>query len=150
MKEIKLTKGKVALVDDEDFEYLNQWKWQCSKGYATRHVRKNNKHTYPRMHRILLNVPDGMLTDHINHNKLDNRKCNLRICSNSQNIANSRRRKDNNSGYKGVYFDRKKWRASIRCNGVLIHLGMFDDKESAFRSYVNKARELFGEFANSE
>ena len=99
-KRILLTKNKVAIVDDEDYEWLNQWKWKYHKdNYGYRTV-KYNKSIF--MHRIINKTPDGLFTDHINREGLDNRKCNLRTVTRNQNIFNSKPRKNNTSGYKGV------------------------------------------------
>ena len=150
MKEIQLSQDKVALVDDIDFAYLNQWKWCLhSGGYATRRL---NEGIYIYMHRIILPPPIGMQIDHINHNGLDNRRCNLRICTMSQNIANSRLRSDNTSKHKGIYWNKNvsKWQVAITFLGKEIYLGIFDDIDEASQAYAKKAKELFGEFANAE
>ena len=112
MKEIQLTQGKVALVDDEDYEYLNQWKWYANewkggKLYAVRNVRKNKQYIgYESMHRLLSSNKDKKLvTDHINGNTLDNRKSNLRICTISENTKNRQIQKNNKSGFKGVRYN---------------------------------------------
>src|SRR3990167_1658988 len=109
MKIIKLNKGKFAFVDDENLEWLNQWKWFYSKnGYAVRNVyvkgsgRKNQKTATILMHRVINNTPDGFITDHINRNRLDNRRENLRTVNESFNVINSPVRSDNSSGTKGV------------------------------------------------
>src|SRR4030065_939634 len=103
MKEIKLTKGKVAIVDDEDYDWLMQWKWRINSiGYAMRTVKKNGKARKIFMHRVILNTPSDMCSDHANHNRLDNRRCNLRICTKQQNQANAPAPKNNRSGGKGV------------------------------------------------
>lgn len=146
MKEIRLPRGKVALVDDEDYELLGQRRWCCGKeGYAQ---RKDNN-TIIRMHRIIMNTPDGMLTDHINQNKLDNQKNNLRICTYAENLMNSSKRKHTTSIYKGVSYNkqRKKWEAYIKFNKKQIHLGNFNYEKEAAKKYDEKAKELFGEFA---
>lgn len=137
-KEITLTQGKKAIVDD-DFQETK--KYYFSHGYAV------NKHVY--MHREIMNAPSGMDVDHINGNTLDNRKENLRICTRSQNKMNTSRRKGNTSGYKGVCFDNtnKKWLATITINGKLKHIGLFQDAKSAAIAYDKKAKELFGDFA---
>ena len=116
MKKIKLSKGKVALVDNEDYIWLNQWKWHfMAGGYAMRHLRisedKNSKLIY--MHRQILNTPKGLESDHINRNKLDNRKENLRVATRSQNNMNRKKRINCTSKYKGVSWhkQRKKWQA---------------------------------------
>lgn len=132
MKRIKLTKGKYALVDDEDFEYLNQFKW-CFNGYAIRRV-KIAKHVYKVIfiHRIVNNIPDGFEGDHINHDKLDNRRSNLRTVTHKQNTRNPGLRK-NSSGTLGVSWikDRQKWLATIATNRKTKYLGIYKHKEHA-------------------
>lgn len=126
MKKIKLTKGKYAIVDDEDFEFLSQFNWQCdSSGYAVRDIggRKNKKRTL--MHSLLNKTPKGFHTDHINRNKLDNRKVNLRTTTPSQNILNSKISKNNTSGYKGVQWYKNRWVARIKFNYKTMYLGRF-------------------------
>ena|ERR1035437_9624291 len=155
MKLIPLTKQKFAIVDDEDYEYLNQFKWQLStKGYACRTkrigLRKFNKKITFWMHREVLKTPDNFQTDHINGNKLDNRRENLRTANNSQNHGNISLLKSNTSGYKGVSFDksRKLWEAYISINDKKKHLGRFSTPESAALAYNKAAREYFDEFAS--
>lgn len=147
MKEIPLSKGKVAIVDDCDYEYLSRWRWYYSSGYAKRTVYKG-KNVY--MHRDLANTPDGMDTDHINHNKLDNRRENLRACTRTQNQRNISMIKSNKSGKKGVswHSSAKKWEACIKFCGKKIYLGIYDDVEDASRAYNEKSVELFGEFSH--
>lgn len=152
-KQVPLTQGKFALVDDEDFEWLSQHKWHLSQhGYAAR-----GKHEgYPKktvgilfMHRVILNAPSGTEVDHINGNRLDNRRSNLRLCTRRQNLQNSRKRDNSSSLYKGVYFDksRNKWQAYIDGPHGRIHLGRFSQETDAARAYDEKAKEVFGEFA---
>lgn len=127
MKKIKLTRGKYALVDDEDFEKLNQHKWFFDGRYAARDIggRKNKKRIL--MHRLINNTNGNLDTDHINQNKLDNRRHNLRDATRSQNNVNSKLRKDNMSGFKGVVYDKtcKKWRAYIGIDGKQLSLGYY-------------------------
>jgi hypothetical protein len=109
------------------------------------------------LHRMIIDVPGGMMVDHINGNRLDNRRCNLRVCTNRQNCQNQTiARKDNTSGYKGVSYSRRhrKWRAwiaagSLRSNGTRknVSLGYFADAADAARAYDAAARLHFGEFA---
>ena len=150
MKTIELTQGKVTIVDDDDFERLNQWKWRYNtNGYAIRSIsRKPGKRTI-RMHREIIGTPDGMETDHINCNKLDNRKENLRFCNRSQNEANRFKYNNNTSGRKGICWnkDRQKWVAQIQVNGKGVYLGRFTDIEDAAKAYEKAATEYFGEFA---
>jgi len=145
MKEIPLTHGKVALVDDEDFEWLNQWKWHYSKfGYA---VRKPKEQIY--MHRFIMKPEQGLFTDHINGDKLDNRKENLRICTTGENMRNRPKQSNNTSGYKGVFWHKKakRWFAKIGFMRKSIHLGLFDTREEAYERYCKAEKEYFGEFA---
>jgi hypothetical protein len=92
MKRIKLTQGKYALVDDEDFESLNKYKWYFHQGYAIRNTKmKFGKRTTIFMHRIITNCPKGKDVDHINMNGLNNQKYNMRVCKRSQNITNDKK-----------------------------------------------------------
>ena len=156
MKEIQLTQGKVALVDDEDFECLSRFKWHAHKDhrifYAVRDIKLlSKKWTAITMHRQILNLKygDKEQADHINHDGLDNRKCNLRIVTNWQNQMNKCSYRNSSSKYKGVCWHKshKKWMAQIRLNNKLIYLGYFNDEKEAARAYNIKAQELFGEYA---
>lgn len=150
MKKIKLTKDKFAIVDDEDFEYLNQWKWLFDR-YASRQEGNYEKGTRKMiyMHRLIMKTPDGFDTDHINGNKLDNRKENLRIVTRQLNNANARIAKNNKLKFKGIWFSKRlnKYTASIGFNYKIIHLGCFTSAIEAAKAYDAKAKELFGEFA---
>jgi len=147
MKEIVLSQGKVAVVDDADFEWLNQWKWYFCGQYARRSIGKNKPRIF--MHRVILNTPDGLETDHINNNKLDNRRDNLRICTHYENVRNSPVRCSNTSGYKGVSKSGNKWMATIEVFGKPLYLGTFNTAEEAARAYDDGAKKHFGEFANT-
>jgi hypothetical protein len=154
-KEIQLTQGKVAIVDDEDYEYLNQWKWYANKlmgkFYAVRNNRINKKHVGSLiMHRILMKTPKDLIVDHINGNTLDNRKCNLRNCTYSQNSQNQKISIKNTSGYKGVYYQKRdnNWRVIIKCNNIRIHIGIFECIIDAAKAYNAAALKYHGEFAN--
>lgn len=153
MKEIPLNQGKVALVDDEDFEYLSQWKWTYNPnggGYASRTDRSGEKQRTVLMHKQLIQTENGYQVDHINRNRLDNRKSNLRICTPGQNARNATKRKDGiTSKFKGVYFNNRnsKYTAAIQINGKRHHLGYYDEELDAAYYYNQKALEFHKEFA---
>lgn len=141
MKEIQLLNGRMAIVDDEDYEMLIKHRWSfCKTGYAMRATT---------MHREIMNGPMGMSVDHINGNGLDNRKENLRICTHSQNRKNQKISTGYTSPYKGVsrLTGSKKWRTVIMVNYKSVHIGVFDDEEDAAYAYNKAALEYFGEFA---
>lgn len=142
MKKIKLTQGKYALVDDEDYPILNQFKWHLSGGgYAVRsqHIKlgvNQYKNKHVRMHRLINKTPKDLQTDHINGNKLDNRRCNLRSVNASINGMNRGKTKKNTSGYKGVYWDTwsSKWKAEIKVNYKKISLGRYSNIKQAVKA----------------
>lgn len=134
--------GRVlALIDVEDISLVKDSLWHVGGGgYA-----KSGDHKF--MHRLILNAPEGSQVDHINGNKLDNRRSNLRLATASQNRANKGKIVNNTSGYKGVSLSGKKWAADIAMNKVKVRLGRFDTPEEAAKAYDQAARELHGEFA---
>lgn len=146
MKEIQLTQGKVALVDDVDYEALSKFSWclHCD-GYAFGWV--NGKHIL--MHRFIVNLNEKQEIDHINGNRLDNQRINLRICTHSQNQCNSKVHCDNSSGYKGSYWDKykRKWMSCITVDQKNHHLGYYDTPEDAAHVYDEAAVKFHGEFA---
>ncbi len=150
MKEIQLTQNQVALVDESDFEYLNQWRWCAQKRrntfYAVRHTpRVNGKSSLIKMHALLV----GKGCDHIDMNGLNNTRANLRLATRAQNAYNRVAQANNTSGLKGISWHKrdKKWRAQITVNGKNNQLGYFDTPEEAARVYDAAARDLHGEFA---
>ena len=154
MKEIPLTLGKTALVDDDMFDWLMQWKWcavynaEINNYYAVTWLghRPTRKMAY--MHRLVLNAPRGVMTDHWNQNTLENTRANLRLCNNSQNQHNVGLSVKNTSGLKGIQITpRGRWLARIRVNGRLIYLGTYDAPELAAAAYDSAAMRYFGEFA---
>lgn len=150
MKEIVLYRNKgVALVDDADYEWLSQYKWHIDRGYAAMTIKEPTKGIMY-MHRLINKTPKGMLTDHRNGNKLDNRRENLRTCTFAQNNANSKKRPDNTSGVKGVVWHKRmqKWQAQISVGGKCVYLGMYDDKDEACNARRLGAIKYHGEFAS--
>lgn len=156
MKQISLTQGKVTLVDDEDFDFLNRFKWNYqSKGYAHRLVNEIGKthktrkviHVY--MHRFLMNPRKGMVVDHMDGNTLNNQKSNLRICHHKNNIRNrTKLNKNNTSGFRGVSLKYEgKWAASIKLNYKVTHLGYFPSKELAYERYAREAKKHYGKYS---
>jgi hypothetical protein len=146
VRRIPLGGGHYALVDAEDFEWLNQWKWYLANGYATR-VEKGKVIS---MHRQIMQPPKGMLVDHINHEKEDNRRINLRICTWQENMYNRSKRRGSVSRFNGVTYRKRsrKWIATVWFKGKHIWSQAFDDEVEAARAYDRKAVEVFGPYAN--
>lgn len=156
MREIKLTQGKIAIVDDEDFERLNQFKWfayknQSGTWYAGRNSKIiNGKRFTIRIHREIMNALAGVQVDHVNGDGLFNCKENLRLCTHQQNGFNKiNPDKDNKLGIKGVYRAKgnKKCHVQIRISGKKIHLGYFNLPDEADQAYCKAEVKYFGEFA---
>ena len=152
MKEIPLTSGGVALVDDEDFErVIAEGSWYAAESLNTSYARRvyhlgGSSYTTRAMHNLITGLS---YVDHVNGNGLDNRRSNLRPATASQNQANQRKRRDNTSGFRGVQWHPPgcKWRAVIRVKGRLHSLGYYDIREEAARAYDVAALEFFGEYA---
>ena len=142
MKTIKLTKGQVAIVDDEDYEYLSKFKWYASYYksidgyYAMRSSKKiyGKQHTIP-MHRIIMRTPNNLQVDHIDHNPLDNRKCNLRNVTTSENHFNRKHQYEENCGYCWDK-QRQQYDTRIGVNGQRIFLGLFNTPQEARAAYL--------------
>lgn len=174
MREIALTQGQVTLVDDEDYDFLMQWKWFAKRipKYPELTFHAMRAQTVPRrttvsMHRVITNCPTGLVVDHINHNTLDNRRSNLRVCTNAENLAN-RRYPFNFAGgqqcggragrhigcadpangiFVGIQHRTQSWSARIKVNQRDIWLGTFESAEEAARAYDRAVRQHFGEDA---
>ncbi len=142
---------KEILVDFDDIHILKEHKWYISSlGYVTAHETGKSHKTRRRLwlHRLIMNAPDNRQVDHINLNKLDNRKCNLRLATDSQNKANRLMQKNNtHSMIKGVYPSGKKFRVRIQKDKKKINLGTYNTLEEAHSVYLIKAKEIWGEFA---
>lgn len=162
MKTIPLTKGKVALVDDADFELIGQFKWHAVQPdrpngtfYAARRDRAQ-KGRYVYLHRVLLGLELPTEVDHRDGDGLNNQRCNLRVCDSTQNRANQRMQvKKVGCGFKGVTRGSAasgmgdKWIAYVESHGRRQYLGYFTTAEAAAAAYDTKAVELFGEFART-
>ncbi len=150
-KLIPLTQGKFTIVDAEDYEWLSKYKWHVDKGDSTDYAARSIAGKNFRMHREILNAPEGLLVDHRNHNGLDNRRENLRLCTASENNMNRRpsKRANKSSRFKGVSWDkrRRRYQAYIQQNGKTVRIGRFKSEIAAAKAYDKKAKELFGEFA---
>lgn len=150
MKEIPLSRGLVALVDDADYEFLMQWKWSATSPtagpvYAVRGYRVGGRTCPVRMHRQILGIPVNWIVDHINGDGLDNRKVNLRLATPDQNAQNRRMR--NKLGFRGVYVEGRKFRAIIQGGGHRRNLGLFASAEAAARAYDEAAVAMHGAYA---
>lgn len=132
-RKIKLTKGKYAIVDDGDYKWLSQWKWCVRESNKTFYAIRQKDNVIIYMHRQILGLQrgDGKHTDHINHNSLDNCRCNIRIVTCQQNRFNLK-------NVKGYTWDKVAniWKAQIKVNGKSIYLGVFDNKKDAHRAYL--------------
>ena len=149
MREIPLTRGKIALVDDVDFEKVSAHKWcYMTAGYAARSVAAGGKRKLVYLHRFILEPSKGKHVDHVDGNKLDNRRSNLRVCTHQENRRNSKHYASNTSGHKGVAFDSYtgNWKAYINIDGVTVHLGRFPTAELAAEHRNSVAAKVFGEF----
>ena len=144
MKTIQLTQGKTTIVDDDTFHDLSKHKWCFNSGYAGRN--KNGNRVL--LHREIMLPEIGMEVDHINGDKLDNRRCNLRVCTKSGNMRNRLSYKCNKTGFKCVIKFRTKYRANITVNNKALYLGVFATPEEAYSAYVKAAKMHHGEFAN--
>jgi hypothetical protein len=157
MREIPLTQGKVALVDDEDYEQIAIFKWcayrpkRSKTFYACRGIVRDGKRTTEQMHRKIVDAKVGEKVDHKDQDGLNNTKNNIRRATNAQNLMNRGKQANNRSGYKGVFPshpDEKAWIARIKVNRRAIHLGTFLTREEAAHAYDLGAIKHHGKFAN--
>jgi len=158
---IPLTQGQWSIVDASDYDYLMQWKWSArwnkstQSFYAIRNssrAAKEGRHTVL-MHRYIIGLEksDSRKGDHKNRNTLDNRRGNLRMATNSENLQNSKTPIHNKSGYKGVSWRKngQRWIAQIGINGKNHHIGRFHTAEEAYAAYCASAKKLHGEFGRT-
>lgn len=148
-KLIPLTKNKFTIVDDEDYEYLSQWKWYLlNSGYAVRDIVFAGQKKTILMHRFIMNAPENLDIDHINGDGLDNRRSNLRLATISQNMMNRRINSNNTSSYAGISWskEREKWEVYISVNKKRINLGRYDFLEEAVDTRIKAEKEYFKEF----
>jgi len=147
---IPLTQGKFAIVDVDDYDKLAKYKWHCRKAKNLFYAFRSEGRKIVAMHRQIMNAPKGLVVDHIDSNGLNNRKSNLRLCTQAQNLHNKRPQHSKMySKYKGVTWVKgcNKWRANICNSGKSIQLGYFIEETVAAVAYDQKAEQLFGEFA---
>lgn len=149
MKKISLTRGKFTIVDDGDYEWLNQWKWLFTNRCAARatYITGNGKQTWVHMHRLIMNCPEGMEVDHINRNPLDNRRKNLRIATHQQNSFNHP-----GFGIRGITKVtnrplKKPYCVRLMINGKNLYLGYYATIKEAREVWKKEARRHYGQFA---
>lgn len=153
MKEIKLTNGGVALVDDEDFEKLSSYKWHRHDERTLQYVRValygSGKQQILLMHRVVMNAPTGVDVDHRDGDGLNNQKYNLRLCTDQQNSMNLKLFRTSTSGHKGVSWNKqfKKWEAYIWFHRKKIRLGEYKEKSDAIAARENAEKELYGNWS---
>jgi len=153
---IALSNGGQAIVDKDDYDWLIFFAWHKSESNGDNYYARTSVKTAEgeivsiSMHRLILNPPDHIVIDHINHDGLDNRKSNLRLCYAAQNLMNQKQGRGA-SKFKGVHprisKDSIRWQAYINFEGKQTHLGFFDTEEDAAKAYDRHAKNLFGEFA---
>lgn len=158
MMELRAYDGTSFLIDDEDYDLVSKYKWYIhTNTYKNKkritliaYSRRNGKKTTIKLHRLILGLTDpSVLCDHINGNTLDNRRSNLRPCTPGQNMFNQRKQSNTKFKYKGVaYASKNKVRAEIYFQGTRTIIGYYYTQEQAALAYNEKAKELFGEFAN--
>ena len=143
---ILLTQGKFAIVDAEDYDRLVRYKWCAAKSRETFYAQRCSNGKIVSMHRVIMGAPKGVMCDHRNHNGLDNRRSNLRLCTSAQNQYNKRPAKGSSSRYKGVVLrrDYKRWRARIGFKRKRMHLGDFTSEIKVCWFSVNWTISLYG------
>lgn len=151
MKQINLTQGEVAIVDDDDYDRLSKYKWRLQKNHNCKYAMSGK---YPQtlyMHHLILCAVPGKIIDHVDNNGLNNQKLNLRYCTHAQNMRNRSKYTISSSRYKGVSLVKSthKWEASIRLDGKKLHLGQYESEEEASVVYDDASRKLHGQFSKT-
>ena len=149
-KEILITRGQIVIVDEQDYEELSKHKWYLIDGFAARTIKKDDKRTTIYMHRVIMDAPMGVSVYHINHNKLDNQRKNLRLVKGSARM-HRRPSVKHSSKYRGVYWckDKRKWIAEIKVYKKQIRLGRFEVEKDAAIAYDEAARKYYGSLART-
>ena len=153
MREIILSSGDVCVVDDGDYEFVNQWRWKPIKSKANTYVGRSTRGKNGKkwgcilMHRLLTDAPAGLQVDHIDGDQMNNCRSNLRLCTQSQNMANGPGWKTKDSKYRGVSRNGGHWIARAKKDGETYRFGTYRTQEEAARAYDTGALELHGEFA---
>jgi hypothetical protein len=148
-RRVPLTQDQFALVDPEDYYALMCYKWSASKWHDTFYAVRSQGRRQIKMHRWIMNPPPYLVVDHFDHNGLNNTKQNLRICTQLENAANQKPRKDGSSIYKGVCWNKrdKIWDVRLRHNAKNLYIGSFHNELDAARAYDFAAKKLKGQFA---
>ena len=147
-KILSLLRGQTTRVDDSDYPYLAQFRWRLnSAGYAIRSEQRGGRVFVVCLHRQLLGARRGQVVDHIDHDKLNNTRANLRIITQQENLRYRRCFGNNRSGFKGVTRQHGKWHPRITVDSQILHLGFWGDPETAARVYDAAALQLFGDYA---
>lgn len=148
-RKLPITRGLHVLLDEEDFSKLARHRWFALVRNGTPYAARSIHGKTVGMHRIIMGDPAGLQVDHINHDTLDNRRSNLRVCSQAENLRN-RRSRIGASRFKGVSpSGTGKWRADIRLNGKAKYLGTFPTEEQASAAYDQTAKQFYGAFAKT-
>lgn len=151
-------KGSCALIDRDDLEKISKYRWVARASKERTYVqhiinRKDGKYHALHLHRLIMDAPSNMMVDHINGNGLDNRKCDLRVCTHAQNQRNGNKKRKNGTKYKGIslhksqYNGPQRWEAFISFNGKKIHAGIFLKEEDAATAYNITALRYFREYS---
>lgn len=152
-KQLPLTQGKFAIVDDDVYEWASKYKWHAVRKknsfYAVRNTERNPHQTKIHLHREIMSAPIGVMVDHINGDGLDNRRENMRFANYAENGRNRGMQTNNKSGYKGVGLFGGRWYSRIGVDGEQVHIGYFRDPEDAAMAYDAAAIAFHGDFAKT-